>query len=292
MPGGDPEERPAQESPAPEQPDGPPSREEEDKRLAADLARRGVAPDEIKRLLSLSTGKGIPSSKTKAGPIDRQSSPAPETPKPEPFVPKSTIVLPTPKETSAADQVAVDRLLSLATVARRRSDFASAEARCREAIDLAPGDASALELYGDVLQGLGRVDDALFVYERAKNVDPKRTSAERKHAELLFLQDRSALAIPVDYVPRNPYIAVFLSALLPGAGHLYIGRTGPALAIVVALLVDVLLIVWSPLGFRHRTTLTTSAAVLVMIGGAIYIYAVIDAMRSARAGRPRSGWDV
>lgn len=270
------------------------TREEQDRRLAAELAKRGVPPDEIVRLLSL--GRGEPSTSV-AGP---PPSPTPVAKEPslstgKPYIPKPTITLPPFRESSPEEKEKADHLLIRANVARRRGQYREAEQACREAIELTPSDAVALELYGDILQSCGRVDDALYAYEQAKKADPGRTTAEKKYAELRLMQDREVELLRREYIPRNPKVAVLFTALFPGGGQLYNGEAAKGLLIAVTMLILVLILGWTPLGFPsvEEKGVTLWLVLFTLLALAVYIYAIVDAnIGAGRSSRPRSGWEV
>jgi tetratricopeptide (TPR) repeat protein len=270
----------------------PLSREEQDRRLASELSRRGVPPEEIERLLAL----GQPAAAV-PGPPPKAASviPVPPVPPPaEPYEPKPAIALPDFRESTPQERMEADRLLTAANIARRRGNFQEAEKACRQAIELVPDDAAALELYGDIFQAVGRVDDALYSYQRAHEADPKRQSAEKKYAELMLLQNREIEALREEYIPRNPNVAILFSALFPGAGQVYNGKPLKGFFIALAMLVCVLVLGWTPLGFPHRQqNIPFSLVLFLILAGAVYIYAVVDANLSARQGRrTKSGWEV
>src|SRR5437588_10801481 len=150
------------------------SQEELDRRMAHELSRRGVASEEVARMLALSRGELPPPPKRKGGPV--LTSP-PELPPSEAFKPLPSITLPEFRESSAQERIEADRQLTAANISRRRGLYKQAEKECRDALELIPSDAAALELYGDILQGTGRVDDAVFAYERAVKADPNRKTA-------------------------------------------------------------------------------------------------------------------
>jgi len=275
-----------------ETPTGPPplNQAEQNRRLAAELAQRGVPPEEVQRLLALERGE----TPAPAKPGPPAATTPPPLPPSEALVPKPTITLPPFRDATPQQRMEADRLLTAANVARRRGHFKEAEQHCREAIELVPQDAAALELYGDIFQSIGRVDDALFAYQRATEADPKRASAEKKYAELMLLQNREIELLRVEYIPRNPNVAVLFSALLPGAGQVYNGEPLKGLLIFLSMVICAALLGWTGLGFPGSQNRITASLVLFMALAAMtYIYAVIDANIIARRGkRPKTGWEV
>ncbi len=270
----------------------PIGQEEADRRLALELSRRGVPPDEVQRLVRLGRAETAPvSGKGKA--VAAVASP-PVIPPSEAFIPTPTISLPEYRESSQQERTEADRMLTSANIERRRGRLADAEKQCRAAIDLIPSDGAALEMYGDILQALGRVDDAVYSYGRAKEADPKRRSAEKKFAELTLMQNREIQLLRVEFIPRNPTVAVVFSALFPGAGQVYNGDVLKGLLVVVIFILSVFVLGWTNLGFSaSKSQITAPLVFFMLLAGGVYIYGVVDANLSARRGkRPRSGWEV
>jgi curved DNA-binding protein CbpA len=265
------------------------NREEEDKRLAAELTRRGISPDEVRRLVALGGKKDMPPSGKKAAPVV-----APPVPPPMQYVPKPTISMPPFRESSVQERTEADRLLTSANIARRRNSFKEAEKLCRQAVELVPTDAAALELYGDVLQATGRVDDAILAYKTATEIDSNRQSAEKKYGDLVLRQDRSIAFMQDEFVPGNANVAVLLSAVFPGAGQVYNGQLFKGIIIVAAFLAVMFIILYTPYGIPHeKQSLPMSLGVSILIAGSIYIYSVVDANITARRGKRRgTGWEV
>ncbi len=262
-----------------------------DRRLAQELSRRGIAPDEVQRLLSLGRAD-IPQ------PTKKRGAPAlvspPELPPSEAFVPKPTITLPDFREHSTQERIDADRLLTGANISRRRGLFKQAEKECLEAIQLVPADAAALELLGDILQSVGRVDDATYAYGRAMEADSSRKTAEKKYAELMLAQNREIEILRQEFIPRNPSVAVLLSGVLPGAGQMYNGETIKGLIALGVTLGILAAIFWSPYGLPHsQNGIPNSLVTLLIAFCVVYLYAVIDAKIGASRGkRMKSGWEV
>jgi tetratricopeptide (TPR) repeat protein len=206
--------------------------------------------------------------------------------------------LPDFREASAQEVRQAEQLLRDAAMLRRREKYNEAETKCREALTLVPKDAAALELLGDLFQGVARIDEALAAYKRAVEADPKRSSAERKYGELLVQQQRWGGPDP-EAVPVNPKAATLLSALLPGLGQFHNGEIGKGVFFLIADAVCFYLLAFSPYGFageHHRSGLNTSLFACLILTAVIYFAAVIDANVVARQGgrkrRGGSGWDV
>ncbi|MEP6754937.1 MAG: hypothetical protein ABJA67_05510, partial [Chthonomonadales bacterium] len=123
-----------------------------DAKIAHELARRGVSQDEVRRLMAM----GIPSAPAKGKVKPKPASLADMIPESKSYVPHPTITLPAFRESSGAERVEADRLLTGANIARRRGKFQDAEHDCRAAVLLVPKDGSALEMYGDILQAIGK----------------------------------------------------------------------------------------------------------------------------------------
>ncbi len=191
------------------------------------------------------------------------------------------------RESSPAELREAEPLLREASLLRRREKYAEAESKCREALNRVPNDAAALELLGDIFQGVGRVDAALAAYQRAGQADPKRASAERKYADLLTRQQDYSHFDPEAAI-KNPMIATLLSCLLPGAGQFYNADITKALFFFVCDIVFGYLIAWSPWGFKsgHRGGgVSGSLMALSALSGILYIASATDALVTAKRNR-------
>jgi tetratricopeptide (TPR) repeat protein len=265
-----------------------PASDSDERKLAKELAKRGVASDEVERLLAM--GRKVPAPTKKGA---RPLPSAPIVPPSQAYVPKPTITLPPFRASTTDERQRAERMLTGANISRRRGLFAQAERECREALDLVPGDAAALELYGDILQAVGRVDDALYAYQRATEADPNRKTVEKKYAELMLLQNREINLLRDESIPRSASLAVILSAVFPGTGQLYNGDTLKGLVIGIIVGSCIYLLGWSPFGFhKGLKSLSPPLVFFTAIAAITYAYAVVDANLSARRGKIRSGWDV
>lgn len=123
---------------------------------------------------------------------------------------------------SVSDEHALEQLLRQITAARVRGDWMTARKFAEEAIKRAPERADLHELLGDILRQLGDKEGALACYQRARDLEPERPSAEEKFAATLL--ELQSFEVPDDAAPafpKNPTVAATLSAVLPGTGQLY-----------------------------------------------------------------------
>ena len=135
-----------------------------------------------------------------------------------------TLELPEFRRSSLIETRASENLLREASLLRRREKFSDAISKCREALQNTPSDAPALELLGDLYQGIAQTPQALAAYKRATEADPKRASAERKYGDLLMKQQEWSENVDPEAVPSNPIVAAVFSLLFPGAGQLHNGE--------------------------------------------------------------------
>lgn len=284
--------------------------------LEMELKRMGMSPEEVRRLLSA----GARTTEAAARP-----TPAPLSPAEMPSLPATAkkparmdaaslqsfaaelmqskaaaqveavqkaevaLALPEFREATIQEKLKAEPILRDASMLRRRERYAEALLKCREALDLTPKDAAALELMGDILQGVARIDEALAAYKRATEADPKRASAERKYGDLLMRQQNWGGSADPEDVPKNPFVAVLLSALLPGAGQIYNSELAKGVFLLAADVIIVLLLyLLPPSGGK---ALSTGQMIVLVIGGILYIAGVADANIIARRNRQnRSSW--
>ncbi len=115
----------------------------------------------------------------------------------------------------------VERLLTQANVERVKGNFLAARRLLEQALQKAPERADIHELLGDVYRAVGDLSAALECYKKARELDPIRRSAEEKFASTLLEINPPTVPEDVPFLPKNPNLAVILSALLPGAGQVY-----------------------------------------------------------------------
>lgn len=261
------------------------TREEQDRRLRSELAKRGVPTEEIERLLAL----GAPTQTVQEIPQDLKS---PRLEKQVEIHPG--ITLPEPRISTIEELNEASRILRESHLMVKRGQFEKAEAICRRALELSPSDVVALELYGDIYQSVGRVDDALFCYQRAVELAVTSVSAERKYGALMLLQHPEIYQAGEESDLRNPYIAVLFSLLFPGAGQLYNREQVKGMIVAFAMLFTVVMLGWTPYGFPGcGGKLTPSLAFFMLMACVIYLFSLIDAnIRSTHLQKKKSGWDI
>ena len=193
--------------------------------------------------------------------------------------------LPEFRESSVQEVRAAETLLRDASMLRRREKFGEAEAKCREALELSPRDAAALEMLGDILQGVARIDEALAAYKRAREADPRRSSAEKKYADLLMRQENWVGYDPEALTPPNARLAVLLSLLLPGAGQFFYGSYIKGAVILLLDTLCIYLLAASPWGFpgsRQHGGLHTSLIAIFAFAFVVYVGAVADTVAESK----------
>ena len=183
--------------------------------------------------------------------------------------------LPPFRESSMQEVRQAEPILRDAAMLRRKEKFRDAEIKAREALQLVPKDAAALELLGDILQGVARTDEALATYKRALEADPKRSSAERKYGELLVLQQNWHLADP-EAVDANPWFARLLSMMLPGLGQFHNGEIGKGVFFLGLDAVCFLLLRYSPFGFGTPHPFGIGQIACIALFVVVYIIALAD----------------
>jgi tetratricopeptide (TPR) repeat protein len=169
----------------------------------------------------------------------------PAKPAEEPEVPTQP---PTPRQLDEAE-----RLVRQARVEKMRGNTRAATDYLKKATEAAPGAPSVLEALGDDLIERKLFQQAKDVYLRALKMDPKNIGLERKYATAVatasragsvedqlraglsdspFLSESDALA--------SQGAATILSAILPGLGHIVLGRPNVGIPILIVWIVCLL----------------------------------------------------
>jgi tetratricopeptide (TPR) repeat protein len=286
------------------------------RKLKEELARLGMTPDELRRLLAADAPEKSPEP-TMAMPAPPSAASRPERVTAESLqgfaaqllsgtasakaaeFKQIDLKLPEFRESSAQEKRQAETLLREAFVLRKKEQFPEAIAKCEAAIALVPQDAAALEMLGDLFQGVARVPAALAAYKRATEADPKRFSAERKYADLLMRQQNWNAGSDPEAVPKNPWVSVFLSLLFPGAGQVYNGQVVKGAAIFVLALLCIYgytffrapEVVAPPGGarlpergapVRRKEPVRYGGMIPIVAGGIVYLFALIDANKVAQ----------
>lgn len=152
---------------------------------------------------------------------------------------------PTPQQLQEADA-----LIRQARVEKMRNNSQKATDLLKQAVAAAPSAPSVLEALGDDLMERKQVKAAKDAYQKAFKLNPKNVGVEEKLASAALtigtlgsLEDqmRNHLGSGLDSeaMARIPYAAL-LSAILPGSGHIVLGKNGTGIPILVAWLVSVI----------------------------------------------------
>ncbi|MGV3617167.1 MAG: hypothetical protein ACO1SV_17715 [Fimbriimonas sp.] len=172
-----------------------------------------------------------------AEPVEKPTTATVESPSAEEAPPPTP---PTPAEAEAAEG-----FIRQARVEKMRENRQAATDYLQKAADIAPGSPTVLEALGDDLAERRKMAEACEVYKRAVALDPKNVGLERKYGEAVLavqmagsLDDQmrrnlsdSAFLTREDQIASLP-VAIILSAVIPGAGHLVLGQTAKGGAIL------------------------------------------------------------
>jgi TM2 domain-containing membrane protein YozV len=149
---------------------------------------------------------------------------------------------PTPEQTERAEQ-----LVRQARVEKMRNNRQAATDFLRQAAEVAPGSATVLEALGDDLAERRKMLEARDIYKKALALAPKNVGLERKYGSAVLavemegsLDDQmrrnlsdAPLLTSEDKIASLP-VAIMLSAVIPGSGHLVLGQTGRGAGILAA----------------------------------------------------------
>lgn len=185
-----------------------------------------------------------------------------------------------------------------------RGQLAAAERELMRAIELAPNDAQAFEMLGDVQRQAGRAADALRSYTRASELPAAagtRASLESKMARMALESDTgSAGALDnAALLTGNVVIPVVSSAVMPGVGQMLSGRYLRGGIIFVVWVTSLILAFTLPQtrdildGLKDQLNGAPQAStghllltlVLLLISVAAWIYGMVDAAVLARSAK-------
>ncbi len=194
-----------------------------------------------------------------------------------------------------------DRLMTAASVHRRRGDYAAATQSIKQALEMNPHDVEAREFAADMIYAHGDIEKAAEHYKAILQIEPKRASAEEKYARAVIeiseaerQKDLVKLMLenPGKYRTmnaKNSTIAVLFS-MAPGFGHIYCGQYTVGIGIFVAWMVSCLLFLFTlnP-GENVTQKMTMTSAVFGCVAASLHIYALLSAAQQAEKTRTKDG---
>jgi len=249
-------------------------------------------------------------------PVARPAT-APAAPRPAPRAKP----LPSIEEERRAEKVA--SLVMGARLAARRGQPEESRRQLQQALALAPHDAGALELLGDLYLEEGETEKAMAVFEQGREHHPRHAAFEEKIAvclldleEMRRDKDRQALLlqgqVPDQWLDRKPAQAMTLSVLMPGAGQFYNEENERGVVFAgLYLLAWVAGYIPINIGYRlmdqqpglHRHGLSAAFAqlngfwqgwvwVMALLALAVYVLALLDSAQGAERANQlrRAGW--
>ena len=231
--------------------------------------------------------------------IDELTAQIVEEPEPEAAAeePKEPPPPPTPEQAEKAE-----RLVRQAMLEKQRGNKAAVSKLLEEAVAVAPGAPATLEALGDDFAERRRAKEAIELYKRAMELDPKNVGLEKKHAMLVFNvgtagtieeQLRANLSDSM-FIGQGDAIASFgaarfVSYFFPGLGHVILGRAAVGFGLLAGWVACLLWIILVQVNAGGKGRLSSGLFPPVFIGAVILIYAV-GSLGSARGGgRPKSG---
>jgi tetratricopeptide (TPR) repeat protein len=188
-----------------------------------------------------------------------------------------------------------DRLMTAATVYRRRGDYAQATQTVKQALTILPDNIDGREFAADMIYAHGDVQKASEHYKAILEIEPGRASAEAKYAKaILELAEAQRQQDLIKYMlenpgksqtmqHRNPAVAAMLS-IAPGFGHIYCGLYVMGMALFCGWVFAWLLFFWTlgdSVGGQITQKLTASSTAFACIAAALHIYALVNAAQQA-----------
>lgn len=194
-----------------------------------------------------------------------------------------------------------ENLIRQARIASMRNDRRGAVDLLRQAASLAPTSATVLEALGDEEAASRNIDEAMKLYKRALELDPKNIGLERKHANLVFNRTQGDLMssgfianMEKSEVAASPGAAAILSVIIPGLGQIVNGKTQKGatfLGIWLASWITVFIFRWDNVlrvftGNKPPTNYIALGAFILAV--ATHLVAIFDALSTAKMeGRMR-----
>jgi len=202
--------------------------------------------------------------------VAQEPVPEPEA-EPEPAA-EAEVPAPTPEQLEKAE-----KLLQRYHLEKTRGNQEIASLILKEATALAPNASIVLEVLGDDAASRRQQKDAIELYKRAKEADPKNASADRKHAEMVFAaQARMATLASTEFESvASARSASLFSVILPGLGHIVIGRVATGIGFMVVWLLCVIGLIAIPDGIKGLASVVSGRSsppfnamiLLPLIGG-------------------------
>lgn len=194
----------------------------------------------------------------------------------------------------AGNKAEFDRLMTAATVYRRRGDYAQATQAVKQALHLSPDDVDAREFAADMIYAHGDVEKASEHYKAILEGEPGRASAEAKYAKAILeiaeaKRQRDLIQYMVEnpgksrVMHRSPAVAALLS-IAPGFGHIYCGLYVTGMALFCGWVLAWLLFfgtLGESAGVQITQKLTASSTAFACIAASLHIYALISAAQQA-----------
>lgn len=194
---------------------------------------------------------------------------------------------------NATAKAEFNRLLTAATVFRRRGDYGQATQAIKQALALFPDDIAAREFAADMLYAHGDVGKAAEHYKSILEAEPGRASAEEKYAKAILEiaeaeRQKELLQLMVEnpgkfrpLQPKSATLAVILSAA-PGLGHIYCGKYVTGIGIFAGWLLACVLFLFSlDPGAASTQRVTTGAVLFACVAASVHIYALLSAANTA-----------
>lgn len=194
----------------------------------------------------------------------------------------------------ATKKAEFDRLMTAATVFRRRGDYGQATQTIKQALQIFPDDITAREFAADMIYAHGNVEMAVEHYKSILEAEPGRASAEEKYAKAILelsegerqkelvklMLENPGKFRPVQ--PKNPGIAVMLT-IMPGWGHMYCGEHVKGIAIFGVWLLSCVffMLALDTTGEGLAQKVTVASVALACVAGSVQIYALLSAAQAA-----------
>lgn len=194
----------------------------------------------------------------------------------------------------AGKKAEFDRLMTAATVYRRRDDYAQATQAIKQALAVCPENIDAREFAADMIYAHGDVKKASEHYKAILQIEPTRASAEAKYARAILElaeadRQRDLVRMMIEnpgkfralQQPKNPTVAVLFS-MAPGFGHIYCGLYVTGIALFCGWLISCLLFLFTlnpSAQFTQRVS--TTSALFGCIAVALHIYSLLSAAQQA-----------